>query len=361
MKVLFISGSYPPIHCGIGYYMARLESSLDMQDYRIITSSDAKEVSNVLPVISSWGLPSITQVIRETRAYKPDIVHVQYPSIKYGRKISINLLPACLRIRFPRSKIVVTVHEYHDASRLGKIRVLLTAAFAHRVVVSNQEDAKGLRTSLFWKKQAIGIVPIGSNIPIVKASRVDVAREKSKYVTGGQKLIAFIGLIDQLKGVEGLMEAASRLDNVKVVIGSDYNKQDSYQIALKKMALQQGGKVEWTGFLSDTRVSLLLQAADLIVLPFERPASLRRGTVLAALTHGGTLVTTGPALPPLVHRKNCFLIADNSASAISSACQELLSSAALAKLISEGAKELSRDFEWSEIAKKHKRIYAALL
>src|SRR5690606_22549500 len=53
-----------------------------------------------------------------------------------------------------------------------------------------------------------------------------------------------------------------------------------------------GQAVQRTGWLPPEAVSAHLQACDVVVLPYRDGASLRRGSLLAALVHGLPIVTT---------------------------------------------------------------------
>jgi len=88
MKILFITGSYPPMKCGVGDYQYNLAKSLSKTNdvnIGVLTSTDAKPVSEtdnveVYPIIRDWGIGRIFKIVKFIRDWDPDIVHIQYPT-----------------------------------------------------------------------------------------------------------------------------------------------------------------------------------------------------------------------------------------------------------------------------------------
>ena len=121
-------------------------------------------------------------------------------------------------------------------------------------------------------------------------------------------------------------------------------------------------RVHWTGFLSDTRVSAFLHAADMLVMPYQDGASLRRGTLMAALAHGRPLITTFPSepTPELVHGENVWLIPAGNTSSLSEAVEILAGDEDLRHRLGEGAAGTARLFTWDQIAKSTAAFYAEL-
>jgi glycosyltransferase involved in cell wall biosynthesis len=128
-------------------------------------------------------------------------------------------------------------------------------------------------------------------------------------------------------------------------------------------ALGLAGRIHWTGFLSDARVSAHLQAADMLVMPYRDGASLRRGTLMAALAHGRPLITTTPAAPTpqLISGENCCLVPVGDAAALGTAVQTLTNDADLCKTLGQGAAELAEQFSWGKIAEETAVFYQTLL
>jgi glycosyltransferase involved in cell wall biosynthesis len=129
-------------------------------------------------------------------------------------------------------------------------------------------------------------------------------------------------------------------------------------------------RVHWTGYVPEEEVSAYLLAADICVLPYRDGASFRRGSLMAALTHGLPIVTTRTpgeqptptafSIPRLVNGKNVLLVPPEDPSEIANAVQRLIADPGLRERIGRGARELSEHFRWEDIAARHLEVYRAL-
>src|SRR5690606_18361362 len=142
-------------------------------------------------------------------------------------------------------------------------------------------------------------------------------------------LLGYFGFLNESKGADTLIEALAGLDGRfhLIFIGgqtgaSDAANNQAFLAGLQAQieALGLADRVHWTGFLSDARVSAHLQAADLLVMPYRDGASLRRGTLMAALAHGRPLITTTPTAPStLISGENCCLVPVGDVAALGTA------------------------------------------
>ena len=64
---------------------------------------------------------------------------------------------------------------------------------------------------------------------------------------------------------------------------------------IDRMGLQS--RIQWTGREASEAISADLNAVDICLLPYADGASLRRGTLMAALANGCAIVTTAPQTP----------------------------------------------------------------
>jgi glycosyltransferase involved in cell wall biosynthesis len=150
---------------------------------------------------------------------------------------------------------------------------------------------------------------------------------------------------------------ASWKNNTKLVIATEHNPKNPYHNKINKLLVDSGLDIHWTGYLSDEKVSHLLQISDLVVLPFDSPISTRRGSMIAAIGHGCCVVTTGPSEEIFVHQQNCYLMKDNSAKNISESINYLFKNESLLNKIKLEAKKTSKLFDWGIIAQEHDKKY----
>lgn len=360
MKLLYISGSYPPIKCGVGDYVFKLTHALFGIDWRIITSYSARGDKKIKNIIDSWAFNEYRKIRREIEDFKPDILHIQYPSVCYGKKPFINFLPYKLRKDYPNIIKVITIHEYHDASKLGKKRVLATIKPFDHIIVSNIQDLHFLKNKMPQKNYHLA--RIGSNIDFIKFSQKDLNAYINKYNPKNKKIILNLGFVDSSKGVEKLVNSTKDwLTDTKLIIATDFDKNNKYHQKLSKIIKNIGTDILWTGYLDAREISALMQISYATALPFDAPISLRRGSLVAAIIHDLPIITTGPAEELLVDKKNCLLLVNNSPDQITKKINILLTNEKLYKLIKVNLSKVSKEFEWREIAKKNRQIYQKLI
>ncbi len=122
-------------------------------------------------------------------------------------------------------------------------------------------------------------------------------------------------------------------------------------------------QVLWTGYVPNHEVSAAFKSSDVCALPFADGASFRRGSLMAALTHGVAIVSTYPQvpLPEIVDRENMLLVPQRDVDALVRAIRELVADPALRQRLEAGAEQLSRLFDWEGIADRTLELYRQVL
>ncbi|MGA9390861.1 MAG: glycosyltransferase, partial [Candidatus Sulfotelmatobacter sp.] len=119
MRILLISGSMPPMMCGVGDYTASLAKALGRRkdtSVAVLTDRAATPMPSdfgfeVFPIANGWRMGDAVRIAKLVRHWHPDVVHVQYPTQGYGSRYLPWLLPTLFRVM--RMPIVQTWHEYH--------------------------------------------------------------------------------------------------------------------------------------------------------------------------------------------------------------------------------------------------------
>jgi glycosyltransferase involved in cell wall biosynthesis len=369
-KLVLISGSLPPIRCGVGYYSVRLSHELAEQnvDFEILST---KGVNDDMPApllkVPDWKIRSLPKMLSAIKASRAEIIHIQYPAVGYRRHLGINLLPLILRLFKPRLKVLVTLHEYHDSRWLGRCRDFITAALAHKIIVSNYADKQSLPRRLSRKAE---LIPIGSNLTKV-AKKAGVYTEILKHhkLDTKKPTILFFGFAYPAKGLEILIQAMDQpfLAGWQLLLLSSLDDANSYhRELLGQMAKINRDKprVAAAGFLDDGAVSAILQQGRYFVLPQSSPINAKSSTAIAAVQHNLTLISRASSQPeltaPFSHLENCFLLPEVTAEAIAAAIKELEELSGERQKIVNGTKKLEAYFSWNNIAKEHIKIYGGL-
>jgi glycosyltransferase involved in cell wall biosynthesis len=256
--------------------------------------------------------------------------------------------------------------------RLAAVRKL--AQLAGGVIVTNSEDCAVMQAWLAGRSpaQALRQIPIGSNIDVYTPNHIEVQEVREQLgLAGDAFLLGYFGFLNESKGAETLVTALSKLEAHYHLLflggqagDSDRanNEQFLAELRAQVAALGLARRVHWTGYLSPLRVSAHLHAADLLVMPYRDGASLRRGTLMAALAHGRPLLTTIPQTPTpeLQHGQNVWLVAAGDAAALAGAIRRLAGDAATRNALAREARLLSRLFSWERIATETAALYQTL-
>lgn len=372
MKVLILSGTYPPLKCGVGAYSLLFMEALKKKgiEVQLLTSQGALKAEGVYPEIKVWKMSALPQIIEFIQKLKPNIIDLQYPTIAYRRKIFANLLPFLLRLKGIKIPIVTTFHEFTEVGYPGKLRSLLLILLSQHVILKNKADLEILKRIFFWKK--FTPIPVGSairiNHPLAKEEKqVEKTlnnEEEKKY------LLIYFGFIDESKGIDDLIKCIQILHSrglpTKVLIIGNFDPQkNAYHQYLANLVntLKLDSTISWLGFLPENMISIFLQKAAIAVFPFKKGVSLRRTTVIAALTHGLPVITTlgKYTTSDFINGKNIILIEPKNPTVLAKTIEELLQNQTLLQTLKRNSKIFAQSFTWETIADNSKKFYQSLL
>ena len=395
--VLLITGEYPPSEGGVGDYTCRLGLALEEIGVKNraltlpppqpqpvgVEAGPTSPLPNSIPLV----IPRVTlrRVLAALRGTRSSVAHIQYQTVAYAMRPTVNLLPIMLRFLW-RGKVVVTFHDlrvpylFPKAGALREWANRLMARASHVAIATNPDDAARLRD---WGVRRVRLIPIGSNIR--NSPPAGYRREEWRAVHGlgpDTTLLAYFGFLNSSKGLDDLLRALRilreegdyRLLMVGGGLGSSDSTNASTSAALDKLAGELGirERLIWTGYLPPQEVSAALLASDLAALPFADGASFRRGSLLAILEHALPLITTlsirnpqsairNPHWPNLVHGKNALLVPPGDPQALAASIRRLAADPHLQAELSAGARQLAPFFRWEAIAKQHADVYRTAL
>lgn len=389
MRILLITGEFPPMQGGVGDYTGEIARGLAARDgeVRVLTSTKAAlqpaSPFSVSADIPHWGWSMLGRTREVVRAFHPEIVHIQYQTGAYGMHPAINSLARYLRAREPNTRTVTTFHDLLPAylfPKAGRVRDAVTFELARSsaaVIATSERDYARLRD---LRLSSLALIPIGSNIPTTLPRGYDRAAWRAQLgVEPDEWLVCHFGFINDRKGVDTLVRALKQLEpparaKLLLVGGQTGASDPSNAVTLERVRaliaeLALENRVIWTGYVPPEIVTAHLRAADLCVLPFREGATYQHGTLMAALAHALAIVTTrlpsaaplpDSPLPPLLDGENCLLVPPNDPAALAEAIRRALVSPELRARISRGACDLARHFTWDKIVEQHLELYAGL-
>ncbi len=377
MRILFITGEYPPQPGGVGDYTQRLAQHLTIAGHEAITltsrqgrwqlwraTSRGDEALVAPGGRASWRLVAAGRLARLVSRIRPDWCHIQYQTGAYQLQVGINVLPLLLR----RTGIASAI-TYHDLlppylfPKAGPVRdwvTLLPARAATAVIATNPEDEATLRAAGLQPR----LITIGANIEPTQSSASDRAVERRRLgITADNALIGYFGLLSPGKGVDLLINLVAQHPRWRLLIigGTATTPTDrAYAEAVQQRLARDGlrDRVIITGHLPAAQVSAYLSACDVIALPFRDGASLRRGSLLAALAHGCAIVTTPPTSPATAAAlAGAVQFAAAQPDSFAAAIEMVLQSAVMRARLSEAARAVARRFDWQAIVQAHLELY----
>ncbi len=364
---------------GMGDYTRELAKALAKLGNRVsvltsVLGQEGGESFRLYPRVSKWGFSSWKIIFSLIREIEPQILHLQYQAAAYGMHPAINLFPWRLRLISPRPLLFVTFHDLRVPylfPKAGPVRRWAIASLAKgcdEVIVTNVQDeaeARGYGLKPY-------LIPIGSNISPRLPPGYDREEWRARWGVRDETLLSYFGLLHESKGAETLFRALARLleggKRVKLLmVGGKTGASDptTTDYAHRMEALWQelglGDRLLWTGYVDDEEVSANLLASDVCVLPYKDGASLRRGSLMAALAHGLPIISTRPSIQvkELVGGENIVLVPPEDVEALVAKIQELATSDGLRRRLGQGAKRLSEAFSWERIAEETVALYSS--
>jgi glycosyltransferase involved in cell wall biosynthesis len=383
MRIGFISGEYPPMQGGVGDFtreLARALARLGSEVHVITRTALGGEIDptplTLHPVIPHWGWGAYRLLASLLRRLQLDVLNIQYQAAAYDLHPAINFFPLLKPLAAPRRDLPIAV-TFHDLKvpylfpKAGPLRewvVTLLASKADATIVTNQGDA---RTLADRGVKGVARIPIGSNIAPVPLAGGDRNSWRARLGMAGEDcLLGFFGFFNARKGVETLIEALDTLDDsyhllfIGGTVGSSdaTNRAYAEQIQARIADLGLSQRVHYTGYVAPAEVSAAFAAIDLCVLPYADGISFHHGTLMAALAHGQTIISTRPALEleDLAQGQNVWLVPPGDAHALALAITTLQADPARRQQLALGAQQLATQFSWEEIATRTLALFRGL-
>ena len=359
MRVLLISGSLPPMKCGVGDYTANLASALAQREdtsVAVLTDAAAQPVPtvfgfDVFPVVEGWKMADITRIAKVVRRWRPDLVHVQYPTQGYGGGHLPWLLPTLFSIaNFP---VVQTWHNYHSETDR---RNLLNAALGGGLISVRPDYTATMPNWYRWliRRKRFKFIPNASGIPRTRLAENEKLAIRSRFAPPPIGLVAYFGFVFPQKRVDLVFDIADPQKH-HIILICDLNPEDQYHKVILDRASHAPwvGKVTVTGFLPAPEVGRILATADAVVLPFRDGGGIWNTSIHAALTQGTFVLTTARDQCGYDPSRNIYYARPDDVTDMSYA---------LRTHISRRNPEVDNatPSEWEEIAGAHRAFYAAL-
>ena len=300
MKVLLVTGSFPPIKCGVGDYsenvaraLARYSSvQVGVLTSKAVSTANVPDGVELFPLIERWSIGEANKAIGVIRRWKPDIVHVQYPTRGYGTGKLPWFLPI---LAFTMGvRVVQTWHGGYGIGIRDLVKFCLKMVVPSKVVVVYQEYEAifhpFLHALVRWKQP--GFIANAPAIPRIVLETNERELVRARYARADRRLIVFVGFVFPYKGVELLFEIANPTID-QIVIAGEIGSAE-YLTSLETLARSESwkGHATITKAVSLEELASLLQVADAVVLPFREGGGDWNTSLLGATANGAFVVAT---------------------------------------------------------------------
>jgi hypothetical protein len=219
-----------------------------------------------------------------------------------------------------RDHVEVMVHEPYLPMRQNLLRHKALAV-AHRIMLAAVLRAarhvwtaipkweEHCRPYTFGRRVPFTWLPVFSNIPVDKQG-AETHAVRSRYVRSSGSLIGHFGTCGGAIG-DALREVLPALlghrpERALLLIGQDSAQ---FRDALVRQYPVLRDQIHATGALRTEEVSSHISACDVMVQPYPDGVSSRRGSLMAALSHGKPIVaTSGRLSEPLWHENGSVVL-----------------------------------------------------
>lgn len=359
MRILFTTGSFPPMRCGVGAYTACLAEALGkLRDTKIAILTDVQATARpdlpfeVFPIVHGWKISDLSHIIKTVRRWKPDVVHVQYPTQGYGRSWIPWFLPIILFLL--NVKIVQTWHEKFP---MASWRNFLSAIVPGGLIVVRPNYIASMPAWSRWliRNKCFDFIPNASAIPKIKLSDAERSSLHKRFTSPENSLVVFFGFVYPHKNVEQLFEILDPARHHLILI-CDLDRRNPYhnKILCRMEQGEWAEKATVTGFLPAADVGRILAMADAVVLPFRDGGGRWNTSVHSALVQGTFVLTTSYEQHGYFPSENIYYAPPGDVADMRQALHLYLG-----RRNNETA--MGQYVSWETIANMHKTFYQTLL
>jgi len=315
MKIKIVTSK--PEGCGIGSYSEKLVEGL--KKYKHLSVKIVYIRENSLNIFSH--LSTLKKCI-----FGSEIVHIQfdYPFFGSFGKITGIYLPLfyltlwlAQRYKFKnKSNIITTLHEFRDSKKgkLGFYYSLLNkiVVWCSDVLIVFSNETKEVLIKQGVPEKKIKLIEHGILLKPEIYDKSKAKRELSKKLDlkPSDYIITILGYIHKNKGHDRIIKALKRLDsNVKlIIIGEPRIAEHKPYLDFLKNVVKENGlekRVFFCGYIKDDKLSVFLNATDLMVLPYRE---IRQSGVFnyAMAYHLPTITSNLPFFREIKARYGCI-------------------------------------------------------
>ena len=297
---------------------------------------------------------------------RPDIVHSHYWLSGWVGVLLQHALGVPLAISFHTLGRVKEALRAPGEPRESLVRIAAeeeVVARAGCMIASTPAEAADLIEHYRANPERICVSPPGVDHTLFRPGNKERARQRLGLQPTGQ-LVAFVGRIQPLKGVDVAISAVAALPGVRLlVVGGPSGPTGEAELErLRRIADDTApGRVTFMPARPHTDIACVYRAADAVIVP-SRSESF--GLVAVEAQASGTPVVAsrvGGLAYSVEDGKSGYLIAGHDPADYTRALAAILDDPANAARLSDGASEHAKSFSWEATADRLIELYVGLL
>lgn len=255
----------------------------------------------------------------------------------------------------------LTGETYSTADFRKKFSELLLQAVsrAARVITASHATKTLLVSHANVPPEKVRVIPLGVDPPMEVLTPEDRLRERRRVLGGEGEMILNVGVIQNRKNTLNMLRALKTLPpSYKLVLsgGNGYGSEAIHKF-IRTESLAERVKV--LGFVDDTQLARLYQAASLFLFP-----SLEEGfgiPVLEAMAAGTPVVTSNVSSMPEVGGEAALYVNPHDPLDIAKKVVQITEDAGLRSALVERGLARGREFTWRRTAEATLAVYGEVL
>jgi glycosyltransferase involved in cell wall biosynthesis len=361
VRVAVFSEVYWPMVSGVGVTLLRLTRALERRGHQVRVYSatyplppgkgDRPEVhrSPSVPLFLypdvQWAFPRLREIVQDLEQFEPDVVHV---ATEFA--VGLSGLKAARQLKIP---VIASAHTDYDkyaarygvewALRLGWHYLRWFYGQAHRVLCPSfmyeqHLHSRGVFHTGVWSR---GVDPDEFH-PRFRSE----AYRASLGLGPNDLLVTYIGRIAREKNLKHLLSAWNALQAERGNAALVFVGRGPLEEEIRRRELPG---VHVLGLLHDRELAAAYASADIFVFP--SATETFGNSLLEAMGSGlpSLAASAGGVLEFARHGSNAWLVAPNSASALTHGLRRLMHDPGLRQKLSEGGLKTASERSWDQV------------
>lgn len=380
-----VVSTWPPHKDGVAFYSWKLYNNVAKQTNVTVIANRTSdsEQNNAQPsirVIKCWrrsSLFSFLQIFRANARNKSDVIHVQHGWLLYGNLLVSSFFPFLLLIlRLFRRPVVITMHSIIRTEAISKnfSGNYVLEIFSRPIVlwITRLIGTLGCRIivhNVLMKQVLVKEYSLPPSKIVVIHHGVDKATISEK-IEPIPNSILFFGHLRPMKGIENLLQAfqlllSKKYDAKLFIVGSSHahDKPDYLRKLQTEIDRIGRGRVTLETSVSENRLSQLITASEIIVLPYLDDGFIEASGALARMMDYGKAVICSN-IPKfrgeLLDESVCTFVPPDDYFDLEQSLGLLLSDLRLRMDKARQLKKLAKTRYWDLVAKEHAECYESL-